>query len=135
MAFSRFWDSYTESPQVGIGVVGVASLRQRECQRQRNANVSAIFTSFFGVNTMHTTPVLEHLKKHGQLLDLEIAAATGIPLPKVRSSLSDLSARGEISRCRVIRYESGKPVEATLCRISGYVPKPAPGRKPGVKAA
>jgi hypothetical protein len=82
---------------------------------------------------MHTAPILQHLKKHGQLLDLEIAAATGIPLPKVRTSLSDLSARGEISRCSVTRFDNGKPVEAILCRISGYVPKPAPGRKPSVK--
>ena len=79
---------------------------------------------------MHTAPILQHLKKHGQLLDLEIAAATGIPLSKVRSSLSDLSARGEISRCSVTRFDNGKAVEAMLCRISGYVPKPAPGRKP-----
>lgn len=79
---------------------------------------------------MNTAPILEHLKKHGQLLDLEIAAATGIPLPKVRTSLSDLSARGEISRCSVTRFDNGKPIEAILCRISGYVPAPAPGRKP-----
>lgn len=79
---------------------------------------------------MHTTPILKHLKKHGQLLDSEIAAATGIPLPKVRISLSDLSARGEISRCSVTRFNDGKPVEAMLCRISGYVPPASPGRKP-----
>jgi hypothetical protein len=27
---------------------------------------------------MHTTPILKHLKKYGQLMDSEIAAATGI---------------------------------------------------------
>jgi predicted ArsR family transcriptional regulator len=80
---------------------------------------------------MHTSPILQQLKKHGQLLDLEIAAATGISLPKVRSSLSELSARGEISRCSVTRYNNGKPVEAIQCRISGYAPPAAPGRKPG----
>lgn len=83
---------------------------------------------------MHNAPILQHLKKHGQLLDLEIAAATGIPLPKVRISLSDLSARGEISRCSVTRFNDGKPVEAMLCRISGYVPPASPGRKPGASA-
>lgn len=82
---------------------------------------------------MHTAPILKHLKKHGQLLDSEIAAATGIPLLKVRRSLSDLSARGEISRCSVTRYKDGKPTESIQCRISGYVPPPAPGRKPGAK--
>ncbi len=80
---------------------------------------------------MHTAPILQHLKKHGQLLDVEIASATGIPLAKIRSSLSDLSATGQITRCSVIRYEGGKAVEAMQCRISGYVPPSAPGRKPG----
>ncbi len=77
-----------------------------------------------------TAPILRHLKKHGQLLDSEIAAATGIPLPRVRSSLADLSARGEISKCSVTRFTSGKAVEATLCRIAGYIPPATPGRKP-----
>jgi transcription initiation factor IIE alpha subunit len=79
---------------------------------------------------MDSAPVLEHLKKFGQLLDSEIAAATGIPLPSVRSALSDLLERGEIARCKVTRFSDGKPVDATLCRISGYIPPAAPGRKP-----
>ena len=80
---------------------------------------------------MDTAPVLEHLKKHGQLLDSEIAAATGISLKQVRLSLSAHSERGEISRCTVTRYNDGKPFEGFLCRISGYFPPAAPGRKPG----
>ncbi|TSA49033.1 MAG: transcriptional regulator [Nitrosomonadales bacterium] len=79
---------------------------------------------------MHTTPILQYLKKHGQLVDWEIAAAMGIPLPKVRISLSDLSARGEISRCSVTRFTDGKPVEGMLCRPAGTTPPKAPGRKP-----
>jgi predicted ArsR family transcriptional regulator len=82
---------------------------------------------------MHTTTVLEHLKKHGQLLDLDIAAATKIPLADVRASLSELSARGDISRCSVTSYVKGKAIEGFQCRVSGYIPRPAPGRKPGVK--
>ncbi len=74
-------------------------------------------------------PVLEHLKKFGQLLDSEIATGTGIPLPKVRSALSELVERGEIARCKVTRFTDGKPIEAMLCRISGYVPPAAPGPK------
>ncbi len=81
---------------------------------------------------MHAT-IIQCLKKHGQLLDSEIAEETGIPLAKVRFSLADLSERGEISRCSITRYFDGKPVEGFLCRISGYVPKPAPGRKPAAK--
>ena len=81
---------------------------------------------------MRTTEVFEYLKKHGQLLDLEIAAATGISLEEVRLSLSALSAQGDISRCSVTSYANGKPVEGFQCRIAGYIPRPAPGRKPGV---
>ena len=80
---------------------------------------------------MHATPILQYLQKNGQRLDLEIAAATGISLSNVRSSLSELSARGEISRCKVTRFNEGKPVEGMLCRIAGSIPPKAPGRKPG----
>jgi hypothetical protein len=80
---------------------------------------------------MHATPILQYLKMHGQRLDSEIATATGIPLPTVRISLSDLSARGEVSRCSVTRFVDGKPVEGFVCRIAGTIPPKAPGRKPG----
>ena len=82
---------------------------------------------------MDSTPILQYLKKYGQRLDSKIAAATGISLPQVRMSLSDLSARGEISRCSVTRFDDGKPIEGMLCRVSGYIPPAAPGRKPGAK--
>lgn len=80
---------------------------------------------------MHSASILEYLKRHGQLLDSEIALATGISLKTVRASIAELSGRGEISRCNVTRYNDGKPVEAIQCRISGYVPPASPGRKPG----
>lgn len=83
------------------------------------------------VSNLGSAQILEYLKRHGQLLDSEIASATGISLKNVRASLSDLSVRGEISRCNVIKYSEGRPVEAIQCRISGYVPPAAPGRKPG----
>ncbi|MCX8017010.1 MAG: transcriptional regulator [Rhodocyclaceae bacterium] len=83
---------------------------------------------------MTTSPILQYLKKHGQHLDSEIALATGIPLQKVRASISDLSSRGEISQCNVIRYQNGKPVEGILCRIAGSIPPSTPGRKPGPKS-
>lgn len=84
---------------------------------------------------MHAIPILQHLKKHGQLLDSEIAAATGIPLVEVRESLSDLSARGEISRCKVTRFNDGKAIDGILCRVSGFSPPAAPGRKAGASNA
>ena len=86
-----------------------------------------------GVPEMHTSPILEYLKKHGQRLDSEIAAATRIPLTDVRLSLCDLSAKGEISRCSVTHFNNGKPVQRMLCRIMGTIPPTSPGRKPGAK--
>ena len=81
----------------------------------------------------HSAPILQYLKKHGQQLDLEIAAGMGISLPKVRTSLLDLSSRGEISSCNVTRFNDGKPVSGTLCRVAGFIPPSAPGPKPGAK--
>jgi hypothetical protein len=78
---------------------------------------------------MHTDQVLNHLKKFGQLLDSEIAAATKIPLVQVRKSLDELSTRGEISQCSVTRFDGNKRIEGFQCRISGYFPPAAPGRK------
>lgn len=82
---------------------------------------------------MPTSPILQYLKTHGQHLDSEIAASMGIPLQKVRASLSDLSSRGEISQCSVTRYNDGKPFEGILCRVAGSIPPSTPGRKPGAK--
>lgn len=79
---------------------------------------------------MTTSPIFEHIKKHGQVRDAEIATALGLGLTKVRNSLSDLSARGHISCCNVTRFLNGKSVEEILCRVSGYIPPAAPGRKP-----
>ncbi len=79
---------------------------------------------------MHATLILQYLKKHGQLVDWEIAAAMDITLPNVRESLTILSERGDISRCTVIRFLDGKPTEGMLCRVAGTIPPKAPGRKP-----
>ena len=73
--------------------------------------------------------ILQYLKLNGEQLDSEIATATGISLAKVRLSVSELSARGDVIVCRSIRFKEGKPIEAMLCRVSGYIPPAAPGRK------
>jgi hypothetical protein len=31
--------------------------------------------------------------------------------------------------CKLTRFEEGKAVEGWLCRVSGYIPPAAPGRK------
>ena len=73
--------------------------------------------------------VLQCLKKYGQRLDLEIAAEMRMPLATVRSRLAELSATGAVVVCSLTRYDGDKTIEALQCRLSGYAPKPAPGRK------
>ena len=73
--------------------------------------------------------ILQYLKHNGEQLDSQIATATGISLAKVRSRVSELSARGEVVVCRSIRFKDGKQIEALLCRMSGYIPPAAPARK------
>jgi len=73
--------------------------------------------------------ILQYLKKHGEQLDKEIAAATGISLTNVRLYLSELAAKGEVVACHLIRFEKGKKVEGISCRLTGYIPPTSPGRK------
>jgi predicted ArsR family transcriptional regulator len=73
--------------------------------------------------------ILQYLKSHGEQLDTEIAAATRIPLANVRIHLTELAANGEIVSCHTIKYAKGKKIEGMLCRIAGYIPPAAPGRK------
>jgi hypothetical protein len=73
---------------------------------------------------------LKCLKKYGQRLDLEIAKEMGVPLATVRKQLVDLAATKAVIMCDLIRFENGKRIDAWQCRVSGYVPPVAPGRKP-----
>jgi len=73
--------------------------------------------------------ILQCLKKYGQRLDLEIAKEMGVPLATVRQQLAGLAATGAIITCNLTRFEGGKRIDAWQCRVSGYVPPPAPGRK------
>ena len=76
------------------------------------------------------TDVLECLTKYGQRLDSEIAKETGVSVAEVRERLASLAATGEIITCNLTRFEKkGKRIEALQCRVSGYVPPPAPGRR------
>ena len=74
--------------------------------------------------------ILDYLKNHGERLDSEIAAATGMTVDNVRTSVTTLAAKGDVMVCRSIRFKDGKHIEAMLCRIAGYIPPAAPGRKP-----
>lgn len=74
--------------------------------------------------------VLRCLGKYGERLDTEIAEETGMPLAAVRQRLAGLAATGAVVTCSLTRFEDGKRVEGWLCRVSGYIPPAAPGRKP-----
>jgi transcription initiation factor IIE alpha subunit len=86
------------------------------------------YASFQGKDAV--TEILQCLKKHGQRLDLEIAKETGVPLSTVRQRLTGLAATGAVIMCNLTRFENGKRIEGWLCRVSGYIPPAAPGRKP-----
>jgi hypothetical protein len=73
--------------------------------------------------------ILDCLKKYGQRLDVEIAKETGVPLTAVQERLAALAATGEVITCKLTRFEKGMRIDAWQCRVSGYVPPPAPGRK------
>lgn len=73
--------------------------------------------------------ILQCLKKYGQRLDLEIAKEMGLPLATVRQRLASLEATGAVIMCSLTRFEDGKRIDAWQCRVSGYVPPIAPGRK------
>jgi predicted ArsR family transcriptional regulator len=73
--------------------------------------------------------VLQCLKKYGQRLDIEIAEEMRVPLATVRSQIAALRATGAVVTCKLTRYEGERTIEAWQCRVSGYAPTPAPGRK------
>lgn len=72
---------------------------------------------------------LQCLKKYGQRLDLELAKEMGVPIATVRLRLDRLEAAGQVITCTLTRYEHGKRIDARQCRVSGYLPPAAPGRK------
>ena len=73
--------------------------------------------------------ILQYLKVNGERLDTEIAEATGISLAKVRLHLAELAAKGEIMACHSTKFDKGKKIEGISCRLAGFIPPAAPGRK------
>lgn len=73
--------------------------------------------------------ILQYLKKHGEKFDAEVAEAAGLSLSKTRLHLAELAAKGDIMVCDSIRFEKGKKIEGIRCRVSGFTPPAAPGRK------
>jgi DNA-binding Lrp family transcriptional regulator len=77
--------------------------------------------------------ILKYLNAQGERLDSEIADAIGISVAKTHVLLTELSAAGEIMTCHILRFDKGKKIEGISCRISGHIPKAAPGRKSKVQ--
>ena len=83
---------------------------------------------------MPVVEIMDCLRKYGQRLDLEIAKETGVPLETVRERLTALAASGAVIMCTLTRFEKGKRIDALQCRVPGYVPPAAPGRKAAPKS-
>lgn len=75
--------------------------------------------------------IIAYLKKHGESLDADIAKEVGLSLSKVRPLLDDLTAKGDIMSYQSTKFVNGKSIIGMRCRISGFIPKAAPGRKSG----
>ncbi len=79
--------------------------------------------------------ILEFLKINGEGLDAEIAKALRLPMAQVRTHVAQLASEGEVICCKVARFTDGKKIEGVSCRLSGRLPTPARGPKPGAKRA
>ncbi len=74
--------------------------------------------------------VLKYLQKHGQKIDYEIVKDTGIDLKELRKMIFELQSKNLIQTCSIIQHGAkGKLIEGIQCRIAGYTPPAAPGRK------
>lgn len=78
-----------------------------------------------------TRTILDFLKVHGDCLDSEMAAALKLSRSQVANEIARLSASGDVICCKVTRYVDGKKIEGVSCRLSGSLPKAAPGPKIG----
>ena len=80
----------------------------------------------------HTVnPILQYLKTHGESLDSDIAKAVGLTLANARIQLSELTTKGDIMSYQSTKFVGGKKLEGMRCRLAGYIPPAAPGRKSG----
>jgi hypothetical protein len=73
------------------------------------------------------------VKRHGQIIDRQLAKELGLPLDEVRAIVYQLQASNKLYTCDIINFEDGVEVKGLLCRVSCFSPKASPGRKPGVK--
>lgn len=86
-------------------------------------------TSSRPVRKVPLEAILQYLKVNGEQLDADIARELRLPLEEVRSDIRELSAKGAVMVCFVTRHIEGRIVEGWTCRVSGFIPPAAPGRK------
>ena len=73
--------------------------------------------------------IIAYLKKHGESQDADIAKEVGLSLQKLLPLLYELTAKGDIMSYQSTRFVGGKKIEGMRCRVAGYIPPAAPGRK------
>ena len=74
------------------------------------------------------------VKRHGQIIDRQLAKELGLTLDEVKVMVDQLQASNKLYTCDVINFEDGAEVKGLLCRLSGFIPKGSPGRKPARKS-
>lgn len=95
--------------------------------RQSNAELDE--TTFGQTRKAPLEAILQYLKLNGEQLDADIARELRLSLEEVRADIKDLSAKGAVMACFVTRYRDGNRIEGWTCRVSGFIPPAAPGRK------
>jgi predicted transcriptional regulator len=73
--------------------------------------------------------ILQYLKKHGECSDKDIAEGIGIQIAELHHHLAELAAKNQIMLCQSTKFVKGKETKCIICRIAGYIPPAAPGRK------
>jgi DNA-binding Lrp family transcriptional regulator len=74
------------------------------------------------------------VKRHGQMIDRQIAKELGLSLEEVRALVYQLQASNKLYTCDIINFEDGVEIKGLLCRVSCFMPKASPGRKPAAKS-
>jgi len=78
---------------------------------------------------MLTNQILAYLKAHGESLDSVIAKAVGLKLANTRNLLLEMTNSGMLVSCQSTKFEKGVKIQGMQCRVSGFIPPAAPGRK------
>ena len=73
------------------------------------------------------------VKRHGQIIDRQLAKELGLTLDEVRALVYQLQASNKLYTCDIINFEDGVEVKGLLCRMSCFMPKGSPGRKPAIE--